>query len=101
LEAGYEYKSHLNDIFSLDKSWTELDLAKKRECISNVTKKCNEKNVPWGGNAAEWKLHNLHVAATRTQKNREQKNREQKQGSASMQKPLDRCLATNFCAISG
>lgn len=92
-EADYEYRSHQDDIYSHDKSWTELDPLKKKESISRIKTKCVEKNVLWGGNAAEWKLHGLHVAARVTHKNRI------KAASNSTQKLFDRWLVTDFSAV--
>ena len=64
MNARYEYDSH-KEIFSPDKTWHELDLAKKKESIARLKAEYDDSK----GSAAEWMLHRRHVAVRETHKN--------------------------------
>ncbi|MCJ1243652.1 hypothetical protein MMC30_000849 [Trapelia coarctata] len=80
-EARYEYRTN-TQTFNPANPWTALNLDKKRECIARLKSICNDKGVPWGAHAAEWKLNNLHQTAIRTHKHREKKQASTVAGSS-------------------
>ena len=63
MDARYEYDYH-DEIFSPNKTWNELDLAKKKESITRLKAKYGDPK----GSAAEWMLHRRHLAARETSK---------------------------------
>ncbi|MCJ1402663.1 hypothetical protein MMC11_005883 [Xylographa trunciseda] len=64
VDARYEYDFH-DEIFNPNKTWNELNIAKKKESITRLKAKYGNTK----GAAAEWMLHRRHVAARETSKN--------------------------------
>lgn len=71
-EARYKYNRNLAT-YDPEKTWTTLDLEKKRESIARLKSMYDERNMKWGLQAAEWILQSLHLSAMKTHKNRKMK----------------------------